>query len=1128
MILSGNMKNRIITISKREIKKSFKRFLSLLVMSFLGVAVFVGMKSSPKTLQSSLDKYYDINNVYDIKIVSTLGLTGRDLEEFSNIELIENGYAIHTKDVSFKNNDDSYVMKIIELNENVNKIALVDGRLPIKENEIVVEEYFLTHNNMSIGDEIYLINTNDDLKHNVLTIVGTVKSPIYLLRGSPALLRGTTNIASGQINFYGYSLNSLFNMDYYTEIYLTVKNAKELITSNKEYVSLVDKAIEEIEEIKSVREKERYTEIYNQILEEINNNEEKGEIEFNDALRQLDNAKEKLDNGYDEIKKNERNINKAKTELKRNLNILNNTKNKLEDSEKELYDAKKELENGRKEIEDILAKYNLTIKDVLTISDLLNLKMVERKDLHALIKEDNPLHDELNSLVDYFYDNDLFSKINEIITTRLDNAKDEIIKLIPNNIEHFNEIVSYIEKLDIYKIKDSIFIEIFDTLNIENIKKYINKDVPYYDRIINFLDSYKDNIENIKFLLENIYKLINGEKEIESSEKILNDAKKEYDKAYIEYLNYKSEMDKASRKIKNSYNTYNINLNLYNENYLDYLNKQKDFEKQINEAKDDLSKLEVPSIYITSRNDNSDYESFINVGNSIDNLSKAFPTVFFIVSVFMSIMCMSRMALEDRGEIGTLKSLGYSNMHIITKYIIYSLTATLIGGILGSIFGFFFLTWFVFKMYGIIYSVSAFNYYFDITPFLIGIIISSICITGSSVLTVISIVKENTALLLRPKAPKSGKKILFERLPIWNGISFSNKITIRNIFRYKKRVAMTIIGIVGCTILLLTGYGIKDSIVNITTKHYGEVFEHSDMVYLKETKSTELFNKYGIKNHVDARFISTIVGINPTNLVAFNNNDIDSIVHLKSIETGEKISIEDDKVVISDKLAKINKLKAGDTIKINYNDNKTYEFVIQDIFESYIGHHILMNRYTYEKNIGEYFINFSYINEKNVSDDFVSDEDVLVIVNTNYTKQTVSNMLDSLNNVVYILIFFSALLSFVVLYNLSYININERKREIASLKVLGFYNNEVDNYIIKENLIITLTGIIIGLLIGKYFVYYIVNSIEIDLVKFIHVISVFSYIKTMLFMILFAIIVSFIIHFTLKKINMIDSLKSVE
>ena len=270
------------------------------------------------------------------------------------------------------------------------------------------------------------------------------------------------------------------------------------------------------------------------------------------------------------------------------------------------------------------------------------------------------------------------------------------------------------------------------------------------------------------------------------------------------------------------------------------------------------------------------------------------------------------------------------------------------------------------------------------------------------------------------------------------------------------------------------------------------------------------------------------------NLTTFNDyENINQIVHLTSTVTNKKIILRDDEVVVSKKLAEINHIKVGDHIKLLNYEKKEYLLKVTDICNSYLGHHIFLNKNTYEKYIGTYSNNFAYLKvdkdkEKEVVKDLLSKDDILSVVNISYMKQTVSNMLESLNNIVIILIIFSGILSFVVLYNLSYINISERKREIASLKVLGFYHHEVDNYIIKENFIITIIGIIIGISIGKYFVNYIVDSIEVDMVKFIHQIDLLSYIKTCLFMLGFTIIVNIIIHFRLKKIDMIESLKSVE
>jgi putative ABC transport system permease protein len=350
---------------------------------------------------------------------------------------------------------------------------------------------------------------------------------------------------------------------------------------------------------------------------------------------------------------------------------------------------------------------------------------------------------------------------------------------------------------------------------------------------------------------------------------------------------------------------------------------------------------------------------------------------------------------------------------------------------------------------------------------------------------------------------------------------------------------MTVIGIVGCTILMITGYGIKDSITGIADKQFNEVLAYDDLVYVDENE-TDLNKEEPFTNeHIKVKMKSRLdpVNVGNTSVVLHSIDDVknmNEVVKGKSIKTGKEITLESNKVVISDKLANMHKIKIGDKIKFEMVNNKTYEFEVSDIFANYVASHIFMDKDTYDKHIGTYKQNVTYLkldnieNEDSVLKEVLDKDAVISFQRISTTMNSVNNMLTSLDKVVIILIILSGALSFVVLYNLSYINISERRREIATLKVLGFYNGEVDNYIIKENFIITLIGIFIGLILSKPFVDFIVDSIEIDLVKFIHNINLISYIYSFSFLILFTIIVSIIIHFALKKIDMIESLKSVE
>ena len=1131
------MKNKILLLSFREIKKSYKRFLSLLIMSFLGVAIFVGMRNAKNVMVASLDTYYDKNNVYDIKLVSTLGLSDDDIDAIKDIEIVENAYGIHSKDIYFYHNDRTYVLKTCGINNNINKISLNKGDYPKNDNEILVEDYLLKHSNLNIGDYINVDDPDSNIKIRKFKIVGTVTSPLYLLVGGPQLIRDTSNIGTGSANYYVYTKDNIYNMDYYSEVYITIKNAKKLITSQKNYNELIDKGLNEITKIKKKREKARFEEIKNKLNNEINENEENGRKELDKASNELMSYKEELENGLYQLNYNKNIINKGKKELDDAYILLKSAKEEIDNGKKQLEIARAEVSKAKKEVEEKISKYQLTIDDIYTIYNILKGKEIPKDEFKKLVKDDNKYKEDIYKVIDYLYDNDYYNKINDFLNGNLENAKEELIKIIPDSIDNYDKIIEFIKSINLEDIRDILYKKILDTDCIDNLKKYIPSNIDCYDKIINLLDDYSSKIKDIKLLFEVVVKIKNALDEINKNEAKLNNGINEYNEAYNKYLINLKKLYDGENELKIGYGKYYTNKELFDSKLNEFNTQKIDFEKKFAKAREDINSLELPTWYLSIRNDCSDYSSYLNASDSIDNLSKTFPTIFFIVAIFMSIMSMSRMALEDRIEIGSLKSLGYNNFSIMSKYIIYSMLATIIGGILGALFGFYFLTYFLWTLYSILYVTHTFSYYYDFIPFILGIILAVICICGTTILTIKNIVKENTASLLRPKAPKDGKKLLIEKIKIWNKIKFSNKITIRNVFRYKNRVLLTVIGIAGCTVLLLSGYGIRDSIINITSKHFDEVMAFDDIVYHnnKININDELFDNKGIDSIVNSNLLVAKTGIYNINVASFDDyKNISSIIKLKSTKTGKNIVLKDDLVVISSKLAEVLKINIGDKIKISDTNNNTYSFTINDIYRNYIGHYLMMNKYTYEKYIGSYSNNVMYLKfnnskaEKEIANKLIEDENVLSVSNVDYSKATINNMLRSLDKVVYILIVFSGILSFVVLYNLSYINISERKREIASLKVLGFYNYEVDNYIIKENFIITLLGIILGIILGRIFAFYIVDSIEIDLVNFLHQIDIMSYIKTFLFMIGFTVIVSFIIHNTLKKINMIDSLKSVE
>lgn len=564
--------------------------------------------------------------------------------------------------------------------------------------------------------------------------------------------------------------------------------------------------------------------------------------------------------------------------------------------------------------------------------------------------------------------------------------------------------------------------------------------------------------------------------------------------------------------------------------------------------KKDLSKyittlrktMENKKLYVYNRLNDSTYKSYVDDTDSVTNLAYVFPIVFYAVAILVSLVSMNRMVEDDRMMLGTFKSLGFSNNMILFKYMLFAAIATLVGGIIGVGLGVVIIPSLINSIYHLLFDLPKFYIGLNIKDSLIGFIIAIVCICGSTLYTVHKELKAKPAELLRPKSPKAGRKVFLERFEkLWRKIKFSNKITIRNISRYKKRVGVTTLGVAGCCALMLCGFGIKDSITDIPARQFTHVTTQDATVYFnnvtkeeaKEVLNNETsFQSYAILNNTNATIGKYDI------YISVLSENFEEFQHFYDLDTKEKCNLNDDEVFISDKLASLLKVKKGDTIEF-YDDNNNYNMKVGAVVENYIQHFIFMNERTYNKNSSkDLTFNMAYVELTDLTKDEQLDLQAKMLENSNVLNMTfiqdsidqANDMLQTLDKVVVILIVLAAMLSFIVLYNLSNINIHERKREIATLKVLGFYPNEVDRYITQENWILTVIGIVIGLVAGFFLTNIVVSTVEIEYVRFIHVIRPLSFIYASVMSLLFTLIVNFITHFSLKNIDMIESLKSVE
>lgn len=568
----------------------------------------------------------------------------------------------------------------------------------------------------------------------------------------------------------------------------------------------------------------------------------------------------------------------------------------------------------------------------------------------------------------------------------------------------------------------------------------------------------------------------------------------------------------------------------------------KDYEKEIRKEKKKIrqelkdEKLEGQTWYVLDINSNTGFYQYKQDTERIDNVAKVFPLVFFIVAVLICLTTMTRMVEEERSQIGTLKSLGYKDSAIMFKYVLYASLATIIGGMIGVLIGYRLLPDIVFEMYKNMYRIGdiKLSYYSSLT--FQGMMIALLCTLGATIYTCRKTLKESPANLLRPVAPAPGKRVLLEKIPcIWNHLSFSYKVTVRNVFRYKKRFLMTIIGIAGCTGLILAGFGLKDCIVKMVPHQYEEIFNYQVKVTLDENKTKDTINKIKenkkVKDLLQIQEESITLDNKDTNqsiTLIVPKDGVDGFIKLQDRKSKEKYQLKDG-VIVTEKLANLLDLEEDDTLKFTGTD--TYTEKVSNITENYLFHYIYLPKEKYKGTYNTVLLktkNMTEKQEKNFANELKEIPGVSNITFTSSTRHVFDDTMDSFAYVSLILIISAGALAFVVLYNLSSINISERRRELATIKVLGFYDKEVYQYINRENTILTVIGILLGLGVGNILTMYIIKTCELDMLMFDPTIAPLSYLYAILITAAFAILVNIILYFSLKKIDMIESLKSVE
>ena len=622
-------------------------------------------------------------------------------------------------------------------------------------------------------------------------------------------------------------------------------------------------------------------------------------------------------------------------------------------------------------------------------------------------------------------------------------------------------------------------------------------------------------------------KISDGEKEIEENEKKLSDGEKEIKENEKKLEDAKKEIEDGEKELA-------------------------DGKKEYEDAKKEVDELEEPEWLITDRNDLPEYSDYGDNADRIRNIGQVFPVIFFLVAALISLTTMTRMVEDQRTQIGTLKALGYSKFAIMSKYINYALLATVGGSICGVLIGEKILPYIIISAYGIMYHNMASNMqiHYEFTYAMIASVAAIVCTLGATLFSCYKELSETPASLMRPPAPKEGKRVLLERITFfWKHLSFSWKSTLRNLFRYKKRLFMTIFGIAGSMALMLVGFGIQDSIMDIALRQYSKLQHYDGTIISDEDageKDREELQKFlqedeRIERYTDVQFTKMETPAGKSNLSVYvyvpeNLETFKKDVTLQNRRTKEQYELSDAGAAISEKTAKLAGLSVGDTITL-IKDHKPYEVKVDIITENYMGHYIYMTPKVYEEAFHEKpdFENIIFTvkdeekeNMEQVGNEILKFPAALSISYTSSLADQLDRMLSTLGTVIVVLIVSAGMLAFVVLYNLNNINITERQRELATLKVLGFYDKEVSQYVFRENVLLTIMGVIAGAAFGILLHRYVITTVEVDAVMFGRNIKSLSFLYSTLFTCGFSAFVNMVMHFKLKKIDMVESLKSVE
>ena len=1203
-----------------EIKKTMGRFVSIFFIVALGVAFYSGIRASEPSMRFTADQYFDDSKLMDLKVMGTMGLTKADIKaigKVSGIEAVEGGYS---KDVLCPVGDNEKVVHMLSMQKNFNQVSVVEGRLPEKAGECLVDEDFLSYTDLKVGDTVTFHSGDgealtDSLVTDTYKIVGIGNSPLYISFG-----RGSSTIGTGEISGFVVMDKASFDMDVYTEAYVKVSGAEEKTAFTDEYNNLSDAAKEAVSAIEEERCAVRKQEIVDEANEKLADSEKtvneksqeledaKKELESgkSKAAEELEKAKQQLTDGEAELADAKQQIADGETQLADAKAQLNDKqaqlssaeaeyesgKAQLDQKEQELADAeqvylsnyskympiitagkeqipagKSQIADGKKRLDEGLAPLNQLKDGLAGIEDEISQCDSEIAELQKQINDGDTLYQEYTRISEpdrtpeqrvYL---ESWSGVRQGLEAKLagiqeqkaqleDKKKGLLVQMNQAGFATEADLEAQITSLTKQKAdldaKEKALLQQEQTLAAQEEEllsagRQITDGKSQIAAARSQLDSTKSQITDGKAQILSAWALLN------EKEDTLNASKAQLASGEQELADGRSEYEQAAKEAEEQ-------ITDGQEKITDGEKQLTDARQKIADAKAEIKKIENPKWYVQTREDAlTEYQGYGDNADRMRSIGKVFPVLFFLVAALISLTTMTRMVEEQRVQIGTMKALGYGKAAIAGKYIGYALIATLGGSIFGVLAGEKILPFIIIYAYMILYK----HLPAILVPYHMSYALqaSGIAVACTLIATIASCYKElaaEPAELMRPAAPKQGKRILLERIGIiWKHLNFTWKSTVRNLIRYKKRFFMTIFGIGGCMALMVVGFGLKDCIYEIVSQQYEKVQFYDAATYMSDDISEEnrqqlhdyLDQNADIKETIEARMQKTDVKSASGKktlylMVPSDNEKIEDFLSFHSRTNKDEVySLKKDEVILTEKMASLLNVKVGDELTIEDEDRGDQTVTVGAICENYMSHYLYLSPEKYEELYGvpaEY--NTIIYSVKDGKDDqiekigtkLLSMDGVLNVSYTSSIEGRLDDMLRSLNLVIVVLIVSAGMLAFVVLYNLNNINITERQRELATLKVLGFYDGEVASYVYRENILLTIIGSVVGMVLGNLLHRYIILTVEVEEAMFGRQIHWQSYLYSFLFTVAFSLFVNWVMFYKLKKIDMVESLKSVE